>query len=188
MCQKRSGLGCSDTCAWELCGDEIIQTPNYFGVTEICDEGRGRYCSDGTECTGHPEACPLGPSDCSPYFIDNCAATCEADRCGDGVINLANGEECDYADGDPRQNANAFCFPAEYNLTGVGLMSCQRTYCGDGIVQNVNIGGYTNADGFNESCDDANLDNGDGCSNTCTLNGSAEGICNMGGSEYDADA
>lgn len=58
-------------------------------------------------------------------------------------------------------------------------MSCQRTYCGDGIIQNVNIAGYTNADGFNESCDDGNSDNGDACSNTCTLNGAAEGICNL---------
>jgi cysteine-rich repeat protein len=61
--------------------------------------------------------------------------------CGDGVIDM--GEQCD----DGNNNAeNGACLP-----------NCVTNICGDGF------------DGPGEECDDGNLLDGDGCTNTCTI-------------------
>lgn len=39
--------------------------------------------------------------------------------------------------------------------------TCHLTYCGDSIVQS------PNSEGFNEECDDGNLDDDDGCTSSC---------------------
>jgi cysteine-rich repeat protein len=74
--------------------------------------------------------------------IDADLATC--DVCGDGVTNVASGEQCDdgnVADGDGCSS------------------TCQFEYCGNGHVDSAN----------GEQCDDSNFADGDGCSSTCKL-------------------
>jgi cysteine-rich repeat protein len=71
-----------------------------------------------------------------------CNANCTAARCGDGILNIASGEQCDTGAG-PSITCN---------------VNCTISRCGDGIV-NVVAG---------ELCDDGNPVNGDGCEASCT--------------------
>ncbi|HEY2773312.1 MAG TPA: DUF4215 domain-containing protein [Candidatus Binatia bacterium] len=59
--------GCSSFCEIEFCGDSIVQ------CNEQCDDGPDN-------------------SDTTP---DACRTSCENPRCGDGVTDPGNGEECD---------------------------------------------------------------------------------------------
>lgn len=86
--------------------------------------------------------------------ISECTAT-EA-RCGDGIVN--GYEECD--DGDPEDEYDPDDECNHCIFTG-------GTYCGDGIIQTPNSAGNY------EECDDGSTINGDGCSNTCQIEGSA---------------
>jgi cysteine-rich repeat protein len=66
------------------------------------------------------------------------------DVCGDGVTNVASGEQCDdgnVADGDGCSS------------------TCQFEYCGNGYVDSAN----------GEQCDDGNHVDTDGCRNNCQL-------------------
>jgi cysteine-rich repeat protein len=140
-----------------ICGDGIVVKG------EVCDDGplNGTYGHCNDTCTG------LGP------------------HCGDGVLQAAEGEECD--DGvnlttygingkpgcAPGCKLSPFCgdsktdslFGEQCDTGGVKLpdSSCQlnctyRPFCGNGVVDT--------ADG--ETCDDGNLISGDGCSSFCT--------------------
>jgi cysteine-rich repeat protein len=71
---------------------------------------------------------------------DECSNACAAAGCGDGVVQM--GEDCDLG--------------ANNSETGACLPSCKSAACGDGFV----LMGV-------ESCDDGNLDDGDGCSSVC---------------------
>jgi cysteine-rich repeat protein len=66
--------------------------------------------------------------------------------CGDGALDVAEGEQCD----DANTEAGDGCDP-KCQFESVGAA------CGDGIVEPA------------EACDDANLANGDGCNPTCSL-------------------
>jgi len=77
-------------------------------------------------------------------------------ECGNGVVEA--GEECD--DGD--ENGEGFAC----------LDDCTFNVCGDGII------------GPEEGCDDGNLDNGDGCSDTCLIEDPDEGTIPCGNKIY----
>ena len=89
--------------------------------------------------------CPTGIT-CPPGTTCAAAqAVCILDGCGDGIVDIAAGEQCD--DGN--------------KISGDGCSaSCKTEGCGNGIVD-VALG---------ERCDDGNNNDGDGCSADCKTN------------------
>ena len=153
-----NGFGRSKSVCTPICGDGIVVKG------EVCDDGplNGTYGHCNESCSG------LAP------------------HCGDGVVQAAEGEECD--DGvnlttygingkpgcAPGCKLSPFCgdgqtdslFGEQCDTGGVKLpdSSCQlnctyRPACGNGVIDT--------ADG--ETCDDGNLISGDGCSSFCTI-------------------
>jgi fibro-slime domain-containing protein len=153
-----NGFGRSKSVCTPVCGDGIVVKG------EVCDDGalNGTYGHCNESCSG------LAP------------------HCGDGVVQSAEGEECD--DGvnlttygingkpgcAPGCKLSPFCgdgqtdslFGEQCDTAGVKLpdSSCQlnctyRPACGNGVIDT--------ADG--ETCDDGNLISGDGCSSFCTI-------------------
>ena len=132
------------------CGDGIIETP-------------GEECDDGNDVND-----------------DSCNNLCIANFCGDGTIN--NNEECDdgnQAENDDCRNDCTIPFCGDLTLdvgrgetceppgtpSGALGYDCRDdcTVCGDGV---------RNSD---EQCDDGNVDDGDLCNNSCTIN-----VCSPG--------
>lgn len=109
--------GCSSRCdSDETCGNRRI------------DELLGEQCDDGNRDDA-----------------DGCHHDCRLPRCGDGVLDLANGEVCDVGASNSEES-DAAC-----------RTNCQARRCGDGVLD-VDAG---------EVCDDGNLRSGDGCSGDC---------------------
>ncbi len=141
------GDGCSATCDFEVCGDNILAAgeecddsnlDNGDGCSETCTL---ENCGDGFE--DRIEECDDGNNDGG----DGCDPLCRIEVCGDGVVQ--EGEGCD--DGN--------------DFDGDGCTAlCQRETCGDGQVH------------IGEACDDGNQDNGDGCSERCLLEGCEPGL------------
>ena len=106
------------------------------------DAGNPNGCTDHqgnpltTDQRGNPRH---GPCDMGAF---------EFGSCGDGILQITAGEQCD----DGNQNNNDAC-----------LNTCVAASCGDGIVQ-------TGVEG----CDDNNTTNGDGCSTSCQTEPSLE--------------
>ena len=153
-----NGFGRSQSVCTPICGDGIVVKG------EVCDDGplNGTYGHCNANCTG------LGP------------------HCGDGVLQAAEGEECD--DGvnlttygingkpgcAPGCKLSPFCgdsktdslFGEQCDNGGVKLpdSSCQlnctyNPFCGNGVIDK--------AEG--ETCDDGNTVSGDGCSSFCKI-------------------
>jgi len=76
-----------------------------------------------------------------------------APNCGDGVVQMANGEQCD----DGNRINNDAC-----------SNSCVTALCGDGVVNGM------------EECDDANMINTDACTNACVRAICGDGIVGPG--------
>jgi fibro-slime domain-containing protein len=141
------------TCA-SVCGDGVL-TPD-----ETCDDGplNGTgYNQCDSNCTPGPrcgdgiiepavEQCDNGANR-DGYLVSDeaCAPGCVIpSRCGDGIIDASFGEQCDDGDNDGSYGGcNSDC------LLG--------PRCGDSVV---------NGD---ETCDDGNRRNGDGCDVSCRL-------------------
>jgi cysteine-rich repeat protein len=137
------------------CGDGVV-TPD-----ETCDNGEdngtgygqcladlcipGERCGDGL--VNGPEECDNGINlDGYADDDDDCAPGCvRPSSCGDGVVDSRFGEQCD--DGtEANDGSYGGCTP-----------DCQLApRCGDGTV-----------DDPDESCDDANRINNDGCNVNC---------------------
>ncbi len=137
---------CRTDCTSPVCGDGV--------------QDSGEECDDGAGNANAPDACRqscLLPA-CGDGIVDSgeqcdddgesssCDSDCTTPECGDGVTNVAAGEQCD--DGGASVTCDADCTAAE---------------CGDGVL-NVEAG---------EQCDDGNVDDGDGCSAVCTVDGPA---------------
>jgi cysteine-rich repeat protein len=75
--------------------------------------------------------------------------------CGDGVVQVLFGEQCDDGNNDDGDGCNAVC---------------QEEFCGDGLINNGPPGGP------GEQCDDGNSQDGDCCSSSCQLE-SAATVC-----------
>ena len=105
-----------------------------------------------------------------------CDGDCTFPACGDGVLNATAGEACDDGNRIGGDGCSADCLSDETCGNGVvdpgeicddageslGCDSdCTAAACGDGVV-NAAAG---------EACDDANNDDGDGCSSTCECEG-----------------
>ena len=116
----------------EHCGQQIVALAAFlcwpFGLLVISCQ-----ISDSVTCeTGR--ICPVGFS---------CAAAqdiCIDNGCGDGIVDIQSGEQCD--DGNILVDDGCSKF-------------CRLEYCGDGVTQE------------SEYCDDGNTDSGDGCPADC---------------------
>ncbi len=80
-------------------------------------------------------------------------------RCGDGVLDVANGEACDDANTDDGDGCAADCSLVEPgHACGNPGDPCVATHvCGNGLVEDT------------EGCDDHNTTDADGCHSDCTL-------------------
>lgn len=190
------GDGCSELCRVEegytcegmpslceaICGDGLI-----LGDEE-CDDGNlgsndgcGGTCllEPGFVCAGEPTHCETICGDGLAVGDETCdgageTATCDVDctavACGDGVLNLAAGEQCDDGNNIDCDGCSALC------------TSESPSVCGDGLV------------GCGETCDDGNTVGGDGCGPACLLEQCGDGIlqsgelCDDGGESATCDA
>ena len=109
----------------------------------VCGDGRvdaPEQCDDGGRLDG-----------------DGCAADCLLETCGDGIVDVALGEECDgdeplfaCADGPGVRRCAADCT--------WGADECPNAeLCGDGVLD------------LGEGCDDGNTEDGDGCDAGCVV-------------------
>lgn len=144
--------GCSLECKKtvpEYCGDGIVNgneqcddanDDNTDACLNTCESAQ---CGDGIIRRGH-EYC----DDENNNSGDGCSSRCELEEspyCGDGILQIGNGEQCD----DGNDNNNDGC-----------LNNCQTAYCWDGYIQ-------TNV----EQCDDGNTTSYDCCNNECQNEG-----------------
>ncbi len=150
----KEGQNCTVTC------QELVQP--LCGNIEL---DAGEECDDGNQRSG-----------------DGCNAQCriEYGSCGDGITNVALGEQCDAAtrNGTEGADCDAKCKWTRLPQCGDGaidpsteqcdagrangnyrtttcLDNCSLPFCGDGIAE------------INERCDDGNMLDGDGCDHTC---------------------
>lgn len=116
-----------------------------------------------------------------------CNDDCSQADCGDLIVNVSAGEDCDLGGGEAM-----FCDDdCTYPECGDGLLNvtagetcddggesadcdddCTPAACGDGKL-NVAAG---------EACEDGNTDDGDGCSSSCQFEGQGQGGSGQGGS------
>ena len=104
------------------------------------------FCGDGI--VGGDETCDDGGN----ADEDGCNSICQAESCGDGVLQSGLGETCD--DGNSIDD----------DACDVG---CLSNFCGDGQVNN------------GEECDDTNLDDLDDCGTDCLINYCGDGQLNL---------
>lgn len=149
------GDGCDSVCVIEICGDGVINNSG----TEACDNGEDNsdvtpdacrtdctepICGDDVQDTG--ESCDDGNNQSE----DGCNADCSAvEFCGDGIRQVGLSEQCDDGSANSDEDPDA-C-----------RSDCTVPTCGDGVTDPSN----------SEECDDGNDDDGDGCSNQCTICG-----------------
>ncbi len=103
--------------------NECRQDCTYCGDSHL---DAGEQCDDGNNVNG-----------------DGCSATCNIERCGDGIVGNSPGETCDPPGTTAGANGN--------------ICRSDCTVCGDGIKQT------------GEQCDDGNNISGDGCENNCAV-------------------
>jgi fibro-slime domain-containing protein len=128
-------------------------------------------CGNGTIDPG--EGCDDGVM--PPVSLDGCSASCQVENgwtcpapghpctrilfCGDGVISLGLGEECD--DGKPPMSGDgcsATCqIEQNFQCGGIPSVCTSTIVCGDGKIEGT------------ETCDDGNTKSLDGCSSACQL-------------------
>jgi fibro-slime domain-containing protein len=78
--------------------------------------------------------------------------------CGDGVVQSANGEQCDDGNKTGGDGCTPLCQVEDGWTCPPQGGACTRTsICGDGVLQG------------SEACDDGNTNSGDGCSSTCQV-------------------
>jgi len=179
---------CRTNCKLQTCGDSIIDDQH----GELCDQGAAnsnvadaacrtnclpKRCGDLIKDTG--EVCDDG----NLVSGDGCSADCKSlETCGNGIVDVAKGEQCDLGSTNNSNAPNATC-----------RTNCQRQQCGDSIVDTA-FGeacdlGSANSDSANaacrsncqpqrcgdgivdnslgEVCDDGNNTSGDNCSADC---------------------
>lgn len=145
-------------------------------VADLCAAGSGVWIAEGA--TIHLEACDDGGRE----DADGCSATCELERCGNGLLDP--GEECDDGGVDAGDGCSDLC---RLESCGDGSLDageacddgaaeagdgcdpmCRREECGNGRRD------------AGEACDDGNLIRGDGCDDRCAQERCGDGTRSIG--------
>jgi cysteine-rich repeat protein len=123
------------------CGDGLL------GNLEFCDDGNMTSADGCTNCT-----VDMG------YNCDQSEpSVCQAEGCGDGIIQVGLNEECDDDNTANSDGCDSNCM-VEANYTCMGEPSnCVMQGCGNGFIEAA------------EECDDGNMLSNDRCSSTCVL-------------------
>jgi cysteine-rich repeat protein len=113
---------------------DVVTAPARGSVGNVPAGMAGELCDDGNT------------SD-----FDACTGACVPAACGDGLLQVVTGEECDEGPMPP-----SWC------------TDCRRTgsSCGNGMLEAT----------FGEECDDANTADGDGCSGICRTERCGDGV------------
>ena len=186
---------CRLNCRLPRCGDGTVD------ADESCDDGNNL---DGDECN---RDCRLAGGECGDGVLnpgeecddglllnddeapDACRTTCKLPKCGDGIVDPTNDEQCDEGDANSDDEADVCRRNCQLPSCGDGVADpsngeacddggansnvvsdacrtdCQPAHCGDGVTD------------VEEECDDGNTDDGDGCNAECVLE---PGICGDG--------
>ena len=129
----------------------------------VCGNGKlesGENCDNGA-LNGYP---------CTPAYGSSCgycSSSCNTivltgPSCGDGIKQ--SNEQCDLGALNGQVCSPLYGSSCSYCSGSCKITTLTGPYCGDGIKQS------------NEQCDDGNFVNGDGCSNTCKIEGCGDGI------------
>ena len=158
------GDGCSASCRTEICGNGVLDPG------EACDDGNleprdgcdatcrfETFCGDGRVDPG--EACDFGPrnSDTEP---DTCRTDCTLPRCGDGVVDTADG--CDDGNVAPGDGCDERCQPERPAVCGDGFVDPGEA-CDDGAANSDVTPDACRTDCTFPSCGDGVVDAGEGC-------------------------
>ncbi|MEE2756240.1 MAG: hypothetical protein VYA30_06250 [Myxococcota bacterium] len=165
---QNSNDDCTNECQLPACDDQIRNgQESDVDCGGACEPCRDDFiCNQNDDCQSNRCGPPCGD-------IRQCPTVClPAPVCGNGIIE--DGEDCD--------DGNAFTEDCAYGDQNCQVCDarCQTvdgrtSYCGDGRVDDAN----------GESCDDNNQNNGDECTNACTLPACDDQIRN--GQESDVD-
>jgi len=150
------------------CGDGFVNDPS-----EVCDDGNlntgdgcdvacllevGEPCTGDTDCATNRCNLAAMPPVCAPPVGCGNGALDAGEGCDDG--NNMNGDGCTAAceieDGNPC-TTNEECSSGVCNTMAAVPVCAVPIGCGNGVLND------------DEVCDDGNLDRGDGCSQSCTL-------------------
>lgn len=150
---------CSPSCLKTYCGDGILQSPNGNGQSELCEPTLSATCQN--SCTFGQG---IGTTNYTPVAASSSSASARLAppaTCGNGVLDLSKGEECDQG----RFNG----------LSPLCDRWCRSQFCGDNVVQKQN----------GEECEPARADDGTytvlQCGQTCTVpTCNANGFCGGG--------
>ena len=148
----------------------------------------GDACECGDSINAASEECDEGGD------TANCDNDCTLVVCGDGITNVAAGEECDDNNNDNSDacvNIGGLCKNAVCgdNFVQTGIELCDdgnqnnNDSCPDDVANGGDCQNFTCGDGFvnpGEQCDDNNNIDDDGCSNVCQLPTCGDGIVQAG--------
>ncbi len=180
---QTNGDGCDNDCAYSC-----VTPATDCGAAPACEKETctlAHTCSAVADQTKDDAACGTGRV-CS---AGNCI-----NSCGNGIVDAADGEQCDdgntvngdgcnnnclYSCSNPTTDCTGTPAPCDKWACGAASHACQSvpdstkndTTCGSALVCNAS-GSCVNACGngivdTGEACDDGNTVNGDGCNNNC---------------------
>lgn len=125
------------------------------------DSTDGTDVGDCALCSPPPDAPTSAPSTTDATGADETVDPYPAAGCGDGIIDLADGEVCDDANTLGGDGCSNICLvETGWDCDGNQPSDCDPV-CGDFLVR----GAEASADG----CDDGNRSGGDGCGSNCKV-------------------
>lgn len=112
---------CRKNCKLPRCGDRVTDAGEQCDdgnsvATDGCHQCKLPFCGNGVVEQG--EQCDDGAAN-GDLGTESCRTNCELPRCGDEIVDVAMGEECEDGNTDPSDDC----------------VSCRHAFCGDGVVQ-----------------------------------------------------